>query len=63
MKNVYNSWIAHCSGKSCPIANDCKRFHLYKHWLCIDSGCKEHTPFVMPEYNFEVNDCLIKIKI
>ena len=47
---TYNNDIAHCEGTGCPLANECKRFQLYKIWK---EKKKEEwlTPFVEPRYS------------
>lgn len=55
MAAYYNSDIAHCSGVDCPLCNKCDRFRLYV--VHEKANIIEISPFVIPEYNPDTNDC------
>lgn len=52
---TYNNDIAHCEGTGCPLANECKRFQLFKIWKEKEKKEYRLTPFVEPRY--DDNNC------
>lgn len=57
----YNADIAHCVGTGCPLANECKRFQLFKIWKEREKEEYDFTPFVEPRYSNGECENLIEI--
>ena len=56
-KVIYDTNIAHCSGRACPIRSKCYRYWLHKHYRDNYMNLNFYIHYFIVKYDFKTEEC------